>query len=183
MCIPSMHAVVSTPVDLQSASVADFLCTAGLPRLSEGSASATWVSGPRRLFTCVTASIFAGSPSDPFHRRLRRIRYLLRRFGCFWASDPSQAGLAPAEIHTHSRRTDSHQVSAKWCLFAHVVAVTNCRNPLLRLLQMLHLLRLHRILSSGSTRGRTGPWVLYNGITHVAQLACQGCRSWLCWVS
>ena len=105
MCIPSMHAIVSTPADLQSASVADFLCNAGLPRMSGGSASASIVSRPHRAFTCVTACIFAGSPSDPFHRRLRRIRCLLRRFDCYWASDPSQAGLPPAETHTHSRRT------------------------------------------------------------------------------
>ena len=28
------------------------------------------------------------------------------RFDYYWASDPSQAGLSPAETHTHSRRTD-----------------------------------------------------------------------------
>ena len=107
MCIPSIHAVVSTPAELQSASVADFLCNAGLPRLSDGSASTSIVSRPHRTFTYVTACVFAESPSDPFHRRLRRIRYLLRRFDCYWASDPSQAGLSPARIHTHSRRTDT----------------------------------------------------------------------------
>ena len=46
--------------------------------------------------------------SDPFHRRLRRTRCLLRRFDCYWACDPSQAGLAPAESHKHSRRTPSN---------------------------------------------------------------------------
>ena len=105
MCIPSIHAVVSTPAELQSAFVAGFLCNAGLPRLTVRSASTLNVSRPRRAFTCVTACIFAGSPSDPFHRRLRRIRCLLRRLDCYWASDPSQAGLPPAKIHTHSRRT------------------------------------------------------------------------------
>jgi len=84
-----------------------FLCNAGLPRVSVRSASTTSVSRPHRAFTCVTACIFAGSPSDPFHQRLRRIRCLLRRFDCYWASDPSQAGLSPARIHTHSRRTDT----------------------------------------------------------------------------
>ncbi len=79
--------------------------TLAFPDLSVGSASTSKVSGPRRAFTFVTACIFAESPSDPFHRRLRRIRCLLRRFDCYWASDPSQAGLSPAEIHTHSRRT------------------------------------------------------------------------------
>ena len=82
-------------------------CRAGLPRMSGGSASTSIVSRPHRAFTCVTAYIFAGPPSDPFHRRLRRIRCLLRRFDCYWASDPSQAGLPPARIHTPSRRTDT----------------------------------------------------------------------------
>ena len=77
-----------------------------------------WVSGPHRAFTCVTACIFAGSPSDPFHRRLRRVRCLPRRFDCYWASDPSQAGLPPAKIHTHSRRTDSHRIWVDWQSFA-----------------------------------------------------------------
>ena len=49
--------------------------------------------------------IFAGPPCGPFHRRLRRLRCLPRRFDCYWASDPSQAGLTPAETHMHSRRT------------------------------------------------------------------------------
>jgi hypothetical protein len=87
-----------------------FPCNTGLPRVSVRSASTTSVSRPHRAFTCVTACIFAGSPSDPFHRRLRRIRCLLRRFDCYWASDPSQAGLPPARIHTHSRRTDRSDI-------------------------------------------------------------------------
>jgi hypothetical protein len=73
--------------------------------MSGGSASTSIVSRPHRAFTCVTACIFAG-PRGPFHQRLRRIRYLLRRFDCYWASNPSQAGLPPAKMHTHSRRTD-----------------------------------------------------------------------------
>jgi hypothetical protein len=78
----------------------------GLPYLSARSASTSSFSRPHRVFTCVTACIIAGSPiRDPFHRRLRRLRCLYRRFDCYWASDPSQAGLAPAETHKHSRRT------------------------------------------------------------------------------
>ncbi len=68
----------------------------------------TSVSRPHRAFAFVSARIFAGSLAGPFHRRLRRIRCLLRRFDCYWASHPSQAGLPPAEIHTHSRRTDTY---------------------------------------------------------------------------
>ncbi len=101
---------LSTPSELQSAFVTDFLCNIGLPRLTVRSASKLRVSGPRRAFTCVTACIFAGPPSDPFYRRLRRIRCLLRRFDCYWVSDPSQAGLSPAETHIHSWRTARRSV-------------------------------------------------------------------------
>ena len=101
--VPSL----STPVELQGAFIASLPLQCCLPRMSVGSASTTSVSRPLRAFICVTARIFAESPRDPFHRRLRRIRCLLRRFDCYWASDPSQAGLPPAETHTHSRRTDT----------------------------------------------------------------------------
>ena len=73
--------------------------TGRLPHLS--------FSRSRRTFTCVTAWIFAGSPSDPLSRRLRQVRFLPCRFNSYWASDSSQAGLPPAETHTHSRRTDT----------------------------------------------------------------------------
>ena len=106
-CVPSMHAIVYTPVESSGARVASLPGPCCLPRLLGGSASTLSVSGPHRSFTCVMACIFAESPSDPFHRRLRRIRCLLRRFDCYWASDPSQAGLPPAETHKPSRRTNS----------------------------------------------------------------------------
>ncbi len=41
------------------------------------------------------------------NRRFRRIRCLLHRFDCYRPSAPSQAGLPPATIHAHSRRTDT----------------------------------------------------------------------------
>jgi len=104
-CMPSL----STPAELQSALVTPFLCNIGLPRVSVRSASTTSFSRPHRAFTCVMACIFAGPPSGPFHRRLRRIHFLLRRFDYYWASDPSQAGLSPAETHTHSWRTETLQ--------------------------------------------------------------------------
>jgi len=63
LCVPSIHAVVYTPVDLQSAIVAAFFCNAGLPRVNGGSASTFNVSGPHRAFTFVTACIFAASPN------------------------------------------------------------------------------------------------------------------------
>ena len=114
-CVPSP----STPVEPQGALIAFLPLQCCLPRVSVGSASTTSVSRPHRAFTSITARIFAGSLPDPFHRRLRRIRCLLRRFDCYWASDPSQAGLPPAETPTHSRRTDtatlaSSQTASSW---------------------------------------------------------------------
>ena len=61
LCVPSMHAVVYIPADLQDAFIASFSCNTGLSRKWGGSASALWVSGPHRTFTCVTACIFAAS--------------------------------------------------------------------------------------------------------------------------
>ena len=57
--------------------------------------------GLHRTFTRVTACIFAGSLSDPFHRRLRRIRYLHRRFDCYWA----EATIPRRDLHplNHTR--------------------------------------------------------------------------------
>ena len=95
-----------TPVDRQGAIIANFPCRASFPQPTTVSASTLFFSRLHRAFTCVTACIVAEShTSDPLHRRPRRIRYLLRRFDCYWASDYSQAGLAPAETYKHSRRT------------------------------------------------------------------------------
>ncbi len=86
----------------------------GVGRLQDDGASTVApgtgrASGTRSTAAFVSATpparIFAGPPSNPFHRKLRRIRCLLRRFDCYWASDPSQAGLPPARMHMHSRRT------------------------------------------------------------------------------
>src|SRR5215468_7603978 len=50
-------------------------------------------------FTHVTACTLAESPSDPFHRKLRQLRCLCRRFDCYRVErTSSRAGVAPAEV-------------------------------------------------------------------------------------
>ena len=50
-------------------------------------------------FTHVMACTLAESPSDPLHRKLRPLRYLCSRFGCYRVErTSSRAGVAPAEV-------------------------------------------------------------------------------------
>jgi len=50
-------------------------------------------------FTHVTACTLAESPRDPFHRRLRQLCCLCRRFDCYRVErTSSRAGVAPAEV-------------------------------------------------------------------------------------
>ena len=69
-----------------------------LPQDIDGSASTTNLSGPHRMFTCVTACLLAGPPSGPLRRRLRRLRYLHRRSDCYRLERTScRVGVAPTE--------------------------------------------------------------------------------------
>ena len=64
--------------------------------------------GACSAFTHVTACTLAESPSDPFHRKLRPLRCLCRRFDCYRVErTSSRAGVAPAEVQRLSRRTFS----------------------------------------------------------------------------
>jgi hypothetical protein len=57
-------------------------------------------------FTHVTACTLAESPSDPFHRKLRQLRCLRRRFDCYRVErSSSRAGVSPAVNQRLSRRT------------------------------------------------------------------------------
>jgi hypothetical protein len=50
-------------------------------------------------FTHVMACTLAESPSDPLHRKLRPLRYLCSRFGCYRVErTSSRAGVTPAEV-------------------------------------------------------------------------------------
>src|SRR5262249_2123441 len=51
-------------------------------------------------FPLVPACRLAESPSHPFHRKLRQLRCLCRRFDCYRVEPTSsRAGVAPAEVH------------------------------------------------------------------------------------
>src|SRR5262252_6001454 len=64
-------------------------------------------------FTHVMACTLAESPSDPLHRKLRPLRSLCSRFGCYRVErTSSRAGVAPAEVQRLSRRTPSPTVAA-----------------------------------------------------------------------
>ena len=55
--------------------------------------------GACSAFTHVMACTLAESPSDPFHRKLRQLRCLRRRFDCYRVErTSSRAGIAPAEV-------------------------------------------------------------------------------------
>ena len=65
-------------------------------------------------FTLVMACTLAESPSDPLHRKLRPLRCLCRRFGCYRVErTSSRAGIAPAEVQclftAHGRGRDDHR--------------------------------------------------------------------------
>src|SRR5262249_33299594 len=50
-------------------------------------------------FSHVMACTLGESPSDPLHRKLRPLRCLCRRFGCYRVErTSSRAGVAPAEV-------------------------------------------------------------------------------------
>ena len=64
--------------------------------------------GACSAFTHVMACALAESPSDPLHRKLRRLRCLRRRFDCYRVErTSSRAGIAPAVVQRLSRRTVS----------------------------------------------------------------------------
>jgi hypothetical protein len=68
--------------------------------------SCNYCFGTCSAFTHVMACTLAGSPSDPFHRKLRQLRCLDCRFDCYRVErTSSRAGVAPAEVQRLSRRT------------------------------------------------------------------------------
>jgi hypothetical protein len=67
--------------------------------------------GACSAFTHVMACTLAESLNDPFHRKLRQLRCLRRRFDCYRVErTSSRAGIAPAEVQRLSRRT----VTSTW---------------------------------------------------------------------
>ena len=74
--------------------------------------------GACSAFTHVMACTLAESPSDPFHRKLRQLRYLHYRFDCYRVErTSSRAGVSPAEVQ---RLFTAH------CFASYVVTVAQC---------------------------------------------------------
>jgi hypothetical protein len=95
-----LHAVAITPAGWMET---DSLVLLPSPR--RPSPISRWVGscinrfGACSAFTHVTACMLAESPSDPFHRKLRQLRFLRCRFDCYRVErTSSRAGLAPAEV-------------------------------------------------------------------------------------
>src|SRR5262245_26804984 len=61
--------------------------------------SCNYCFGTCSAFTHVMACTLAESPCDPFHRKLRQLRCLRRRFDCYRVErTSSRAGVSPAEV-------------------------------------------------------------------------------------
>ncbi len=91
-------AVTTTPAEALGACIARFPSTSGLPKILDGSASTLPVSRPAQRSLHVTACLLAESPNDPFHQRLRSLRYTSTTapIATGW-SDSHRAGISPAE--------------------------------------------------------------------------------------
>jgi hypothetical protein len=72
----------------------------GLPRGAGGSAPALCVSRPARRSLKLQPTCSQSRYNDPLHRRLQRLCYLYRCFGCYRVKrTSSRVGLSPTEKH------------------------------------------------------------------------------------
>jgi len=105
LCLHAIAIIPAGPMKLVRSSIS---IVSGLPCEKVRSAPAIVVSGPARRSLNVMACTLAESPCDPFHRKLRQLRCLRRRFDCYRVErTSSRAGVAPAEVQRLSRRTSS----------------------------------------------------------------------------
>src|SRR5512135_2511193 len=91
------HAIANTPVGplvrVASRGVTPcFPVTSGLPRFHGGSAPTLSLSGPAQRSLALRPACSRGRQGDPFHRRLRRFRYLHRRSDCYRLERPKLPG-------------------------------------------------------------------------------------------
>src|SRR5262249_26896691 len=108
LCLHAIAIIPAGPMKLVRSSIS---IVSGLPCEKVRSAPAIVVSGPARRSLNVMACTLAESPCDPFHRKLRQLRCLPRRFDCYRVErTSSRAGVAPAEVQRLSRRTLSTTV-------------------------------------------------------------------------
>jgi AraC-like DNA-binding protein len=101
-----VHAVAITPASSMELVRSSSPSTAAFPVKKSGRLPCNCFFGACLAFTHVTACTLAESPSDPFHRKLRQLRCLSRRFDCYRVErTSSRAGVSPAEVQRLSRRT------------------------------------------------------------------------------
>jgi hypothetical protein len=107
-CVGSPAARMPSSIPRQGHARVSLVTSRGgsLPRFHGGSAPALRVSRPARRSLRVTACWLAESLNDPFHRRLRPLRYLHGRFGCYRLERPVAGWeLHPLKIRAFARRT------------------------------------------------------------------------------
>jgi hypothetical protein len=101
-----MHVVTNTPAGPMEAVRSYSSISGGLPHLHGGSAPALGVSRPAWCSLTLQPTCSRTRFNGSLDRRLRRLRYVCRRFACYRVErTSSRAGLNPAEKHRLSRRT------------------------------------------------------------------------------
>src|SRR5262249_18171150 len=104
--LPGVRAVANTPAQRLRASAARFPSRLTLPRPARPLGPRTVLLEAGSAFTRVTACTLATSPNrDALHRRLRLLRYLHSRSGCFRLEHSPGGTLTPLEDAAFSRRT------------------------------------------------------------------------------
>ena len=107
-----LHAVAITPAGLMELVRSYCPISSGLPRIHGGLAPALIVSRPAQRSLTLRPACSPSRPSDPLHRRLRRLRYLCRRSDCYRVErTSSRAGLSPAVDQRFSRRGRNRDVT------------------------------------------------------------------------
>jgi hypothetical protein len=95
-----MHVAVNTPAGPMEAVRSYPSISGGLPRGAGASAPALCVSRPARRSLKLQPTCSQSRYNDPLHRRLQRLCYLYRCFGCYRVKrTSSRVGLSPTEKH------------------------------------------------------------------------------------
>jgi len=102
----------------------------GLPSIHGGSAPALHVSRPAQRSLTLRPACSPSRPSDPLHRRLRRLRYLCRRSDCYRVErTSSRAGLSPAVDQRFSRRGRNRLLTTPTRELAEVLRMISPHSP------------------------------------------------------
>src|SRR5215467_663424 len=93
--------------------------SAAFPCVTVRSAPAIIFSGPAQRSLALRPARSPSHQRDPLHRKLRRLRYLRRRFDCYRVErTSSRVGVAPTEVQRLSRRTVTPTILAALSLVA-----------------------------------------------------------------